>query len=435
MRRTMGAMITPAIPTAATAPRTGRHLRATDLRAAALLATQATHAVTTMAEGVHQAVWRTLGAPSGTTRARTRGLTALVYQSIHGITGLVGRGLSASLRRLEPLLERLETAGEESPERLAVVSALNGVMGDRLAAGNNPLAVPMTLHFKEHLTQESQGLKGDFVASQGNAWVGSKLLLVIHGLCMNDLQWNVRLQGQTVNHAQELARALGYTPVYLRYNTGLHISQNGHELARQLEALTQRWPVALQSIAVLAHSMGGLVIRSALHEARQTGLTWPDKVKDIGFLGTPHYGAPLERAGNWVDVLLGSTPYSRPLAKIGQLRSAGVTDLRYGLLRDADWQGHDRFRQQPDRRTPLLLPTGVNCFAVAATLTSKRGPLADRLSGDGLVPLRSALGEHDAPQRHLHFAPERQFIVYRTSHLQLLSSAQVTQRLLDWLGK
>ena len=411
-----------------------RHLHATDLRAIALLATDATKAVNSMAEGVHQSVWQTLGAPSGDTPEQTRGLTGLIYKSIHGVTHLVGQGVASALSRLEPLLQRLQGQPKESPERAALIAALNGVMGDRLQASANSLALPMTLRYQELDTHVSKGLEPDFPISQQIPNVSPKLLLVLHGLCMNDLQWTTGQQGKQINHASTLASVLGYTPIYLRYNSGLHISQNGHTLAAQLEALVTRWPTALTEITVLAHSMGGLLMRSALHAANQSGLQWPQHLKHIVFLGTPHHGAPLERAGNWVDVILGSTPYSRPFAKLGQLRSAGVTDLRYGHVLDADWQGHDRFRRKPDSRTPVPLPEGVACFTVAATLAAKRSAMADRLVGDGLVPLHSAMGQHDDLQRCLTFAPERQYIAYRTGHLALLESPLVTQQLLAWLG-
>jgi len=459
-------------------PRPTRHLQPTDLRALALLATDATVGVTAMAEGVHQSVWRTLGAPSGATPAQTRGLTGLIYQSIHGVTQWVGAGVASALSRLEPLLQRLEGQAEESPERAAVVAAINGVMGDRLKTSNNPLITLMTLRFQERSAMISKALEIDltltFTANQSpqniqenchcgpdpqsmhsgvletGSWpsmtahrftlqtqlppVNSKVLLVIHGLCMNDLQWTAQHAGQTVNHANALADTLGYTPVYLRYNTGLHISDNGQALAAQLEALLEHWPMPLTELSVLAHSMGGLVTRSAVQQAGAAGMHWPQLLKNIVFLGTPHHGAPLERAGNWVDVILGSTPYSRPFAKLGQLRSAGVTDLRYGHVLNADWQGHDRFRCQPDSRTPVPLPDGVRCFTVAATTAAKRSHLADRLVGDGLVPLHSALGQHDAPERCLQFAPDHQLIAYRTSHLALLSSPPVTAQLLKWLA-
>jgi len=403
-----------------------KHLRATDLRAIVQLATQATAGVARIAEGVHQSVWSSMGVPGGKAAGTTRGLTGRIYQSVQGVTQWVGKGLDAALVRLQPLLERVEGEPPETPEREAVLAALNGVMGDRLLASQNPLATPMSLRYRGRVLEIGKPL----TLPQAT----SKVLLLIHGLCMNDLQWQTGPQEQVLDHGEALASALGYTPVYMRYNSGLHVSQNGQELSLKLEQLLDHWPQPVQELTVVAHSMGGLLTRSAFHHARQAKLRWPDRLKNIVFLGTPHHGAPLERAGNWVDVLLGSTPYSRPFARLAQLRSAGITDLRYGHLLDADWQGHERFQRRPDRRQILALPDGVNCYAMAATLAPKRGLLADRLTGDGLVPLRSALGQHDDPGRCLAFAANRQSILYRTNHMQLLSSPAVTQQLLQWLS-
>ncbi|MBP6007167.1 MAG: alpha/beta hydrolase [Rhodoferax sp.] len=410
------------------------HWRASDLRAATLLANEATTAVISLTEGVHQAVWRTLGMPGGSGKTQTRGLTGFVFERITGISQWVGRGVISAVNRLEPLLAQLDAQKTETYERAAVIAALNGVMGDRLQVSANPLATPMTLRFQELDTHVSKGLELNLPLSQQIPNASHKLLVVLHGLCMNDLQWTTQQEGKSVSHATAIAHALGYTPVYLRYNSGLHVSQNGQDLARQLAALLAAWPVPVTCLSLLTHSMGGLVARSAVASANQAGLVWPKQLKHLVFLGTPHHGAPLERAGNWIDVLLGSTPYSRPFAKLGQLRSAGVTDLRYGHVLDADWQGHDRFRRKPDTRTPLPLPDGVACFAVAATLAAKRSAVADRLVGDGLVPLHSALGHHEQADRQLHFASAQQLLVYRTSHMQLLSSPLVTQQLLKWLA-
>jgi hypothetical protein len=403
-----------------------KHLRATDFRGIARLATQATAGVARIAEGVHQSVWSSMGVPGGKAPGSTRGLTGLIYQSVQGVTKLVGQGLDAALVRLQPLLEKVEGEAPETPEREAVLAALNGVMGDRLLESQNPLATPMTLRYRGQALEIGQSL--------AMPQATGKVLLLIHGLCMNDLQWRCGPQEQIVDHGAALASALGYTPVYLRYNSGLHVSQNGQELSLQLEQLLDRWPQPVQELTMVAHSMGGLLTRSAFHHARQAALRWPGHLKSIVFLGTPHHGAPLERAGNWVDVLLGSTPYSRPFARLAQLRSAGITDLRYGHLLDADWQGRERFQRQPDRRQPLPLPEGVNCYAIAATMAGRRSLLADRLTGDGLVPLRSALGQHDDPARSLAFATGRQSILYRTNHMELLRSEAVTRQLLQWLA-
>eukprot|EP01031_Cornospumella_fuschlensis_P045637 gene45637-55858_t len=267
--------------------------------------------------------------------------------------------------------------GRDSPEREAVVAALNGVLGDYLVTTTNPLATPMSLRVAGPAT--------------------GRVVVLAHGLCMNDLQWtHTTATGEVRSHAHALA-AVGYTPVYVRYNTGLHTSDNGAALAAELEQLVAHWPVPVTDITVLAHSMGGLVTRSAVQQAGAANPAWLQVLKNIVFLGTPHHGAPLERAGNWVDVILGATPYSRPFAKLGQLRSAGITDLRHGHVLDDDSQGRGRFgtaerradtssdapprgawRSQGwgqgfhDHRVPLPLPEGVACFTVGATLAPQR---------------------------------------------------------------
>ncbi|MGL4573606.1 MAG: esterase/lipase family protein [Burkholderiaceae bacterium] len=409
-----------------TAPKTApKHLRAADLRGIAQLATQGTTGVTRIVEGVHQSVLGTLGIAPGNAPGQTRGLTGLIYKSIRGVTHLAGKSVDTALAALEPVLGQEHNSSEETPQRAAVLAALNGVLGDRLAAGNSPFATPMSLRH--------DGAALNWQAMPHIPPARGKVLLLIHGLCMNDLQWNTQQGEQASNHADVLSAALDASPVYVRYNTGLHISENGALLAQQLEQLVAHWPVPVKEIIVVAHSMGGLVIRSACHAAQHEKLRWPRALRSIVFLGTPHHGAPLERAGNWVDVLLGSTPYTKPFTQLAKLRSAGITDLRYGYVLSGDWQDHDRFRREPDTRTPVPLPKNVACYAVAATLAGKRGKLADRLLGDGLVPLQSALGQHDDAQRNLSFALEVQWIAYRTGHLQLLSSPEVARQMVDWL--
>ncbi len=413
--------------TPATPQKPSRHLQLSDLRAATQLASQATVGVLRITEGVHQAVWRTLGAPGGAQPGQTRGLTGLVYRAVEGGAQLLGQGAQGLLARLEPLLASADAQAPGSPQREAVLAALNGVMGDRLAASHNPLATPMTLRWR------GEALHWQALPPGMEAAVTGKVLLLIHGLCMNDLQWQAAPGTAQVDFGAALAASLGYTPIYLRYNTGRHTSDNGLALALQLEQLARHWPVPLQEITVLAHSMGGLVTRSAVEQARQQALHWPAYLKNAIFLGTPHHGAPLERAGHWVDQLLGTTPFSAPFARLAQLRSAGITDLRYGHVLAADWQGRDRFRRTPDSRVPVPLPAGVACYTVAATTAAKRSLLADRLVGDGLVPLRSALGQHDDAARTLALAKPAQWIAYRTHHMALLHSPAVAQQVERWL--
>ncbi len=413
----------PPTPPASTHPL--RQLRASDLRGVARLATQATTNISRVAEGVHQSVLSTMGLTGGAQPGQARGLTGLVYQSIRGVTRLVDAGLQAGLARLEPFFAPGTRGTGVQWEREAIVAALNGVMGDRLQQDANPLCTRMGWY--------QQGLPLDVRALTASGSARSKVLVLVHGLCMNDLQW--RHDGH--DHGAFLAQALGYTPVYLRYNSGQHTSINGAELSLLLESLVPSWPVPITELAVLGHSMGGLVARSACHHAalpHAGGSAWLPLLRHLVFLGTPHHGAPLERAGHWIDVLLGSTPYSRPFARLAQLRSAGITDLRYGHVLDADWRGRDRFRLSPDQRTHLPLPSGVACYAAAATVAARRSPAADRLVGDGLVPLHSALGIHDDTNRTLGFTNAQQAVFYRLGHLALLSDARVAQQLAHWLN-
>lgn len=386
-------------------------MQASDLRAVAQLATQATTSLVNMADGVHRSVLTTLRLPCS--------LTGLVYRAARGLTSLVGQGADNLLSVIQPLLESAERAPAGSPQREAILAALNGVMGDHLAATGNPLATPMSLRHA--------GQTLDLSALPSELKAGGKVLLLVHGLCMNDLQWHTRHRGQPAHQGLALASSLGYVPIYARYNSGLHISQNGRQLSDHLEALLKSCPDGLEEVSVLAHSMGGLVIRSAVHYAQQSGLEWPQRLKSIVFLGTPHHGAPLERAGNWFHQLLGRTPFTAPFSQLGRLRSAGITDVRYGNLVDEDWHGHDRFHPRPDQRQVLRLPEGVACYAVAGKMRVHWG------LGDGLVPSHSALGLHPDPQRNLHFPEGSQVIFERTNHMQLLSSPEVARQLELWL--
>ncbi len=398
--------------------------RRSDLRGVARLATDATTGLADLVEAMHERIARLPAREPAAAPGRTRGITGLVYKNVRGVARVVGGSIDALLGLLGPALGAdRDPASRPNAKREALVAALNGVLGDYLAATDNPLATPLALRSAGHpLLLERAALARRLPDA------GARLLVLAHGLCMGDLQW--LRKGH--DHGAALARDLGYSPVYLQYNSGQHISLNGRALARALEQLIAQWPQPLERLAILGHSMGGLVARSALHCARLEGHRWPARLDDLVFLGTPHHGSPLERAGHWVDVVLEATPYAAPFARLGQVRSAGITDLRHGNLVDEDWVGRDRFARRADDRQHLPLPDDVRCYTVAASLAA-RGSAARRL-GDGLVPLASALGRHRDPARALRFARDRQWVGYEMGHLDLLNHPDVYARLREWLA-
>jgi len=403
---------------------------ADDLRGASCLAIDATRGVTDLVESMFRTIAAgpdVLGRPL---EDPVRMIAGIVYGSIRGVTDLVGSGVQLALTELAPLLGK----SVPGPEREAVLAALNGVLGDYMVETDNPLAIEMRLRRNGNpLELDEASLREAIPDATG------KLCVLVHGSCMNDLQ----LQRLGHDHGAALARDLGLSPVYLHYNTGLHVSTNGQAFAALLEDLVSAWPVPLDELTIVAHSMGGLVVRSACHVAELEGYAFRSKLGKIVCLGSPHHGTPLERGGNWIDVLLGVSRYSAPLARLGKIRSAGVTDLRFGNVLDEHWQGRDRFERTSDPRTELALPAGVACYAIAATLSRDASAarsllgefIGDRLVGDGLVPVDSALGHHEDPKLRLDFPAAQQWIGYGAGHLDLLDRADVYDTLRRFLSE
>jgi pimeloyl-ACP methyl ester carboxylesterase len=391
-----------------------------DIQGYSRLAIDATVGVTDIVETVHATILRGpfLRVPA---HGRTRGIPGLVYHAIRGTTRLVGVSLDGLLAQLDAALD----PASSSAEREALQAAANGVLGDHLAASANPLAIPMRLRRDGGpLVLTTPALAAALPQPTG------KILVLAHGLCMNDRQW--RRNGH--DHGAALAADAGFTPVYLHYNSGLHVSTNGRAFAGQLEALLGAWPVPVDELVIVGHSMGGLLARSACYCGELAGHAWPRHLRKIVFLGTPHHGTAFERGGNWVTVGLGVSRYTAAFARLGKIRSAGITDLRYGSILDEDWEDRDRFARDRDRRRILPLPEGVQCYAIGAAIPTGERVSSAPLLGDGLVPLRSALGQHRDPARNLPFAESQQWIGYGMNHWDLLDRREVYEQIRGWLA-
>jgi hypothetical protein len=394
---------------------------ASDARGVGRLAVTAVTRVAEIVENMHGSIVRLSPIVGRRPQKRLGGLPGLVYRSIQGITWLVGFGFETAL---SPIAVR-DDGSPSSPRREALLAALNGVVGDHLAETSNPLAI--TMGFRRNgraLTLNRRSLAAAVAPASG------RIVVLVHGLCRDDRGWN--REGH--DHGAALAGDLGYTPVYLQYNSGRHVSTNGRECSSLLERLVREWPEPVEELVVVAHSMGGLVARSACHCGRLADHRWLQHLTKMIFLGTPHHGSHLERAGHWTEILLGLSPYTAPLTRLGAMRSAGITDLRFGSVLDEDWK-RQRGGHVHDPRRFVPLPPRVKCYAIAASKRPDPGQRKRRLAGDGLVPVTSALGQHREESLALPIPRARKRVFYGLRHLDLLGSREVYDQIRIWVAE
>lgn len=393
------------------------HLHPTDLQGLARLGVGGVRAVADLVEHMHHAIQRLPGTRVDLRRPRTSGITGLVYRSVQSVTGLVGSALELGLGAAAA---RYGRATASTPERDRMLAVLNGVLGDHLEATGNPLAIDMRLRYRAR----DLSLDADLSTQLPDA--GRRAVIFVHGLCLDDRCWQPRAGEAPCDDPPmvclpDAMACQGWTVLHLKYNSGRRIQANGLDFAGLLEQLTEHWPGRLDRIAIVGHSMGGLVARSAAHAALQAGHAWPRLLGDLVFLAAPHLGSPLERAGHGVDRMLGISRYSAPFARIGAMRSVGITDLRYGHALDGEASG------------PVRLPSRTRCFAVAATLDDDPSSFRAQRFGDGLVPVPSALGLHPDPTRRLPVEANRQYVATGTGHLEVMHDPQVARRIARWL--
>ena len=307
------------------------------------------------------------------------GISGAVYASVAGTASLAGRAAAVAVR---------DRPVSTTARGAAVLAVLNGLRGDVLEP---PLSMPMTLSVEGAETP--------------------RLAIFVHGLFETEHAWRY---GGGPRYGDRLP---GWTPVYVRYNTGRHISENGRALADEIEALVAEREI--EEIALIGHSMGGLVARSACH----AGGDWTSLVTHVVSLGSPHTGAPLESAVHYAAAALGAVPETRPFSRFLRRRSAGIRDMRSGSLVDEDWRDRDpeALRAWACQEVPLL-EGATHCF-VAATVTGRADHPVARVIGDWLVLERSA--SHRA-QETLH--------VPSAHHLALLNHPAVYERLSEWLA-
>src|SRR3954470_1076173 len=373
-------------------------------------------------EGIAQRAFAGVGPAGMPVKAIHDSVARHAYGAIGGGASLLGRAADGAMARRHIGEDVLISATR--PGSMAL-SAINGLIGDRLEGTELEQAASVRVGGLP-IAPEPSAVAAAFPQATPLP------VVFVHGLMSNEFSWEIGAGPDGETYGARLARDLGCTPVYVRYNTGRHISDNGRSIADLLEALFAAWPVELERIAVVGHSMGGLVARSACHQAALDGQEWVGHVRHVVSLGTPHMGAPLEQAVHVLSAALARLPETRGFGAFLRRRSAGIRDLRHGSLVDEDWRDRDpdALRTAACQEVPLL-EGATHCFVSASLTRSERHPVG-ALLGDVLVLVPSASGR--SRTRRIPFQEEDGMHVGATNHIALLNHPKVYERLHGWLS-
>jgi pimeloyl-ACP methyl ester carboxylesterase len=382
-------------------------------------------AIRDMHLGIARRAFRGVGPASRPVEAVHDAISHGAYDGVGSGVALLGRAADAALAR-QGIGENaaLSTTRRGS----AAIGALNGLVGDRLERSGSGLHQPTSVR----IGGEAVALDPDSLAAAAFRDRTSRLVVFLHGLMETEFSWQWGAEHPDDTYGSRLSADLGFTPVYLRYNSGLHVSENGRSVAALLEELVQAWPLDVEEIALVGHSMGGLVARSACHQASEGGQRWTRRVGHVVSLGTPHLGAPLEQGVHLASAALYALPETRMFGAFLRRRSAGIRDLRHGSLVDQDWRGRDpdALRAAACKEVPLL-EAATHCFVSATITRSPRHPLG-RILGDTLVLVPSATGR--GRTRRIPFDAKYGHHVSPAHHFALLNHPEVYERLRDWLA-
>jgi pimeloyl-ACP methyl ester carboxylesterase len=373
-------------------------------------------------DAIARRVFAAIGPSAEPARRAHHAIARGVYASLQGAATAAGHVADRALAGRDRGEGRPLSATPRGAQALAVV---NGLIGDELERAGSDLQEPMALRLRGRVVEpERDALAAAFPRAK------PRLVVFVHGLMETEYAWRL---GGGPGYGARLARELGCTPLDVRYNTGRHISRNGRSLADLLAQAVAAWPVEVEQIALVGHSMGGLVARSAGCQASERGHAWGRRVRHVVSLGTPHMGAPIAQGVHYAAHALHAVPETRAFGRFLRRRSAGIRDLRRGSLVDRDWDGcdPDALRAAACAEVPLL-DGATHCFVTATVTRSERHPVG-RLIGDALVLSASASGR--SRTRRIPFRAEDGMHVGGAHHLALLNHPAVYAKLREWLTR
>ncbi len=381
-----------------------------------------------MHESIAKRPFEIIGPAAAPVRAVHDGLSRAIYKGVRtGLRVASRTGAQALTLRADESSPRLV----DTPTGARALTAINGMYGDHLHEVGSSLA------FEMEIRRGGQAVPA-VAESLQRAFPGAtpRIAVFIHGLFENDQSWKfsgtAKLDDTPPTYGERLQVELGFTPIMLRYNTGRRVSHNGRQAAALIDSLVRGWPVEVQEVVLIGHSMGGLVARSTCHYGQLERFAWTDAVRHVFCLGTPHLGADIEKGVNVLGWAFGQLPETGALRTFLNTRSVGIKDLRFGALVDEDWHGHDADEFLLDRCQEVPFLQQANYYFISATLSD--GPLGT-LVGDLLVRTPSATGRGVGEGRVIPFHPDNGHELAGIHHFHLLNDPAVYEQIRAWIER
>ena len=397
-----------------------------ELRAMSRLGGYAFAGLVSRIEQVHRAIgvraFGSIGPVSAPVQLIHDSIVRGAYRAV-GSVGSAAGALGGEAASLAGAIGYLGATGQPAGGG-AALAVLNAVSGDRLGSDLAPLAIRMAVRVDgSDVELAPQQVRDAFPGA------APKLAIFLHGLAETENSW-LRQASRSEPYGRRLQAEFGYTPVYIRYNTGRHVSDNGHDLARLLDELTAAWPDRVREILLVGHSMGGLVIRSACHYGSEDGARWVRCVRHVFYLGSPHLGAPLARVASLAGWALSQVAETRPFADL-LTGSSAIKDLRHGYVLD-DWAACDPDGCRHNHRRDVPLLPGASHYAISAVISADPESPLGTVVGDLLVQPASAHGRR-GPRQHIPFSADMTRRHGGMHHFDLLNHPDVWESMRDLL--
>jgi pimeloyl-ACP methyl ester carboxylesterase len=220
-----------------------------------------------------------------------------------------------------------------------------------------------------------------------------KVILFIPGLFTDEKLWLDRTikidERQVVSSGiADDYKKRGYFPIFIRFNHGKHISDNGKELLVLLNEFIKLEPTI--KFNVIAYSIGCLILRSTLYYAREAAIDIGSKnFGKVIFISSPDGGSYLEKSGFWATVIMERAPNIAfmLLGIIGNLRSDAIKDLSHGVIREEDWNSFNYLSRYWKSHYFGELEN-IDCYQLYSSFGEDGSPFQEWL-GDGIVELPS----------------------------------------------